>query len=348
MWSTSDKDYILNTLDQIHIYSVFLNIPESEINQCICVRNYKISNPLRYDPNPSVGFKWYGSKLIMRDFADYRYRGDVFEVVGLVLKKNCTNNKDFIDICSAIIEYCSNKIEDTPYINRIYQHQNKLISNDFRIITTINRETSFYDYRFYNQFGIPNDYVDAFVKVVESFKIDGIANPYYYTRKDPCYEYQVNAGCKKLYFPFRDKHTSNRFITNNKCPLENIETLADTDYKLIVKSQKDKMLMIRIIQELKITNVGVYVIASETAKLPDNIVNILKNSTRVKVFVMLDTDATGLKSAIEYRDAYGFIPIFLTKGYNAKDPTDLVKFTNYQLVVKRFANVYLNEMINGK
>ena len=79
MWSTSDKDYILNTLDQVHIYSVFLNVPETEINNCICLRNYKISNPLRYDPNPSVSFKWYGNKLIFRDFADYRYRGDVFE-----------------------------------------------------------------------------------------------------------------------------------------------------------------------------------------------------------------------------------------------------------------------------
>ncbi len=28
-----------------------------------------------------------GNKLIFRDFADYRYRGDVFEIVGLVLKK---------------------------------------------------------------------------------------------------------------------------------------------------------------------------------------------------------------------------------------------------------------------
>lgn len=87
MWSTSDKDYILNTLDQVHIYSVFLNVPETEINNCICLRNYKISNPLRYDPNPSVSFKWYGNKLIFRDFADYRYRGDVFEIVGLVLKR---------------------------------------------------------------------------------------------------------------------------------------------------------------------------------------------------------------------------------------------------------------------
>ena len=129
MWSTSDKDYILNTLDQVHIYSVFLNVPETEINNCICLRNYKISNPLRYDPNPSVSFKWYGNKLIFRDFADYRYRGDVFEIVGLVLKKNCTNNKDFVEICSNIIEYASDVLNDSPYVNRVYQVQNKIINN---------------------------------------------------------------------------------------------------------------------------------------------------------------------------------------------------------------------------
>ena len=248
MWSTSDKDYILNTLDQVHIYSVFLNIPETEINNCICLRNYKISNPLRYDPNPSVSFKWYGNKLIFRDFADYRYRGDIFEIVGLVLKKNCTNNKDFVDICSHIIEYASDVQNDSPYINRVYQSQNRIINNEFRIITTVNRKASFYDYKYYNQFGITNDLVDRFVKVVESFKIDGISNPYYYTRHDPCYEYQVNDGCIKLYFPFRNKHTANRFITNNKCPLENLDSLANTTYKLIVKSKKDKMLILRLLK----------------------------------------------------------------------------------------------------
>ena len=134
MWSTSDKDYILNTLDQVHIYSVFLNVPETEINNCICLRNYKISNPLRYDPNPSVSFKWYGNKLIFRDFADYRYRGDVFEIVGLVLKKNCTNNKDFVEICSNIIEYASDVLNDSPYVNRVYQAQNKIINNNFMLL----------------------------------------------------------------------------------------------------------------------------------------------------------------------------------------------------------------------
>lgn len=348
MWSTSDKDYILNTLDQVHIYSVFLNVPETEINNCICLRNYKISNPLRYDPNPSVSFKWYGNKLIFRDFADYRYRGDVFEIVGLVLKKNCTNNKDFIEICSNIIEYASDVLNDSPYVNRVYQAQNKIINNEFRVITTVNRKMTFYDYRYYNQFGVTNDLVDKYVKAIESFKIDGVSNPYYYTRHDPCYEYQVNDGCIKLYFPFRNKHTANRFITNNKCPLENLETLTDTNYKLIVKSQKDKLLMLRILRELRINDVGVYVIASETAKLPDDIVDVLRKTTRIQVYVMLDTDNTGLTSAIEYEKNYGFIALFMTKGYSAKDPTDLVRITDYNFVKKKFANMYLNEIVNGK
>lgn len=347
MWSTSDKDYILNTLDQVHIYSVFLNIPETEINNCICLRNYKISNPLRYDPNPSVSFKWYGNKLIFRDFADYRYRGDVFEIVGLVLKKNCTNNKDFVDICSTIIEYASNIVSDSAYITRIYNSQNKIINNEFRTITTVNRKPTFYDYRYYNQFGITNDLVDRFVKVVESFKIDGVSNPYYYTRHDPCYEYQVNDGCIKLYFPFRNKHTTNRFITNNKCPLENIASLVDSNYKLIVKSQKDKMLLLRILRELRVNDVGVYVIASETAKLTNDIVDVLRKTTKSQIYVMLDTDNTGLTSAIEYEKNYGFTALFLTKGYSAKDPTDLVRITDYNFVKKKFANMYLNEIVNG-
>ena len=104
--------------------------------------------------NPSVSFKWYSNKLIFRDFADYRYRGDVFEIVGLVLKKSCTNNKDFVEICSNIIEYASDVLNDSPYVNRVYQAQNKIINNEFRVITTVNRKMTFYDYRYYNQFGL--------------------------------------------------------------------------------------------------------------------------------------------------------------------------------------------------
>lgn len=348
MWATTDREYILKTLNQVHIFSVFLNIPEAEINNCISIRNYKVSNPLRYDPHPSVGFRWYGDKLIMRDFADYRYRGDVFEIVGIVLKKNCVNNKDFVDICKAIIEHASDVINDKPYIVKVYQSSNRAFTNDFRQITTITREPTFYDYRYFNQFGITNDLVDRFVKVVSKFSIDGISNPYYYTRKDPCYQYQVQTNAIKLYFPFRNKHVSNRFITNNKCPLEELQTIEMTDYKLIVKSQKDKMLFLRIFRELRITNIGIHVIASETAKLPDDIVEVLRKFTRDKVYVIFDTDSTGINSAIEYKNNYGFIPIFFTKGYPAKDPTDLVRCTNYEFVKDKFKTIYTNIIKDGK
>lgn len=346
MWAKSDKDYVLNCMDQVHIFSVFLNVPEVEINKCITLRGYKISNPLRFDANPSVGFKWYGNKLIMRDFADYRYRGDVFEIVAIILKKNCNNNRDFVDIINAIKDHASDKLNDVSFVHKQYQNQNKIIDNSFITITTINRDPSYFDYKFYMQFGITKEIFDANIKVVDKFFIDGVANPYYYTRHDPCYQYQVQTNAIKLYFPLRNKKISNRFITNNRCPLEQIQTIAMTKFKLIVKSQKDRLLMLRILGDLDITDVGVYVIASETSKLPNDIVNVLK-STSDKVFVMFDTDTTGIKSAIEYKRDYGFKPIFITKGYPAKDPTDLVKITNYNFVVQRFLQIYKTEMLYG-
>ncbi|MBD5584373.1 MAG: hypothetical protein HDQ88_04775 [Clostridia bacterium] len=348
MWATTDKEYIIKTLDQVHIFSVFLNIPEDEIIRCTCVRNYKISNPLRYDPNPSVGFRWYGDKLIMRDFADYKFRGDVFEIVGIVLKKNCNNNIDFTEICSAIIEHASDKMNDTAYIFKVHNSNIKAANSDFKSISTELRDFTFYDYRYFNQFGITNDLIDKFVKCVNRFTIDGITNPYYYTRKDPCYQYQIQTNAIKLYFPFRNKKMSNRFITNNKCPLEEIQTIAMTDYKLLIKSQKDKMLLYRILRELNITNVGVHVISSETAKLPNDIVQVLKDTTHNKIFVLFDTDTTGINSANEYKANYNFYPLFFTKGYPAKDPTDLVRMTSYEFVKDKFKNMYLNDIINAK
>lgn len=108
------------------------------------------------------------------------------------------------------------------------------------------------------------------------------------------------------------------------------------------------MLILRLLKELGINDVGVYVIASETAKLPDDIVDVLRKTTKSQVYVMLDTDNTGLTSAIEYEKNYGFTALFMTKGYSAKDPTDLVRITDYNFVKKKFANMYLNEIVNGK
>jgi len=84
------KEHILATYDQISIFATYLNIPESEINFCLENKSNKISNPLRIDLNPSLGFiitmdkQTNMFKLKMYDFADPYYRGDCFDLVGMI------------------------------------------------------------------------------------------------------------------------------------------------------------------------------------------------------------------------------------------------------------------------
>lgn len=107
---TSDlKKTILNDYDQITIFATYLEIPESDINYCLENKSNKISNPLRIDRDPSLGFMTTIDKqtniykLKMYDFADPYYRGDCFDLVGIVRSLNSNKGAEFITICNDII-----------------------------------------------------------------------------------------------------------------------------------------------------------------------------------------------------------------------------------------------------
>ena len=96
------RDFILNTLDQVTIFSKYFGIPEDVIRFNISSPNDRIRNPLRNDKHPSLSFKYYSDKLICRDFGDGRFRGDIFEVVGYIINKNCKTSEGFVYILSLI------------------------------------------------------------------------------------------------------------------------------------------------------------------------------------------------------------------------------------------------------
>jgi len=339
------KENILNTLNQVSIFAEYFEVSTEDILYSIN-SNSKINNPLRQDNDPSLSFKWYGQKLIARDFADIRYRGDIFEVVGVILGKNCRNNYDFTEICNDIVSQCSDHQVRHTEVNLTDQEITAIQQKQLDIDITPRVFTK-YDYIFFNQFGLSQDDVNNKVIAVRRYYFNEWLTPYRSNKSDPCYCYIVNPNKVKLYFPFRHKRDI-KFITNNHFPIECFTSLRKIDYLILIKAYKDKLMLDKILKDNNITNVLVLPLSSETAKLTIEIVDLLMRYVRKKIFTLLDLDVTGIESMIYYQKIFGFEPIYFTKGYEAdkiKDPTDLCKRIKYKKVESIFLNIY-NQMIN--
>lgn len=330
------KEFILANIDQISIFSKYFGISEEEIRYNINSKNDRIRNPLRIDKHPSLSFRYYGDKLICRDFADGRFRGDVFEVVGYILNKNCKVSNDFNYICNDIILKCLKDIKNNIEFNISEQeHINKknlIISFDIRTPNKL-------DYNYWEQYGIKKENINTKLFVVDRYKLNDWQTPYRYSGSDPCYAYNVNPNKYKLYFPYRNKHKM-KFITNNKCPIECLHQLVNTDYIVLIKGYKDKILCEQICKEKGINNILFLPAASETIVLPEDIYNILiSHSNSKKIFTIFDTDAAGINAAQSLQSKYGIIPIYFTNTFKSKDPSDMVKDYSYRKVFQHFDNV---------
>lgn len=330
------KDYILEKIDQKLIYSIYLNIPITKIIANIANPNDKIQNPLRNDINPSLSFKYYGNKLIARDFGDSRYRGDIFEIVGFVLNKDSRNAEDFIDICTDIIDRCTYK---NKIIKTKKQIENSFINKESLEISYIKRRFNTLDYAVFKTYGIESDYVDKYINSVESYYLNEWKTPYKYRGTDPCYAYDVNPGKTKFYFPFRNKKDI-KFITNNKCPIECLHHLRYVDYIILIKAYKDMILFNQYLDKHGISNILVIPFASETIHLTNDLYSLLvKYSSTKKIYSLLDIDEVGLKSMKYLKDDFNIEPIYFSQGYATKDPTDMFKKHKHKIFDERFINI---------
>lgn len=330
------KEFILDTIDQTLIYSKYLGIPQQEIRWNINSPNDKISNPLRNDKHPSLSFKYYGDKLICKDFGDFRFRGDVFEIVGYILGKNCKNSDDFVYICNHIILKCLGDI-DLAIQNK--ETEDKLINSKALDIEIDVRKPNKLDYLYWSTFGIKGDNINDKLFVVDRYRLNRWQSPYRYSGSDPCYAYIVNPNRYKLYFPYRGKRNT-KFITNNRCPIECLHELRVINYICLIKGYKDKILLEQICKELNVNDILFLPAASETIVLPQDIYKvIISHSKSGKLFTMFDTDATGVRSAQALQERYNTIPIYFTNNYKSKDPSDMVKDYGYNKVIIQFKNV---------
>lgn len=329
------KDYIINNLDQIEIFSEYLDISEDDIKYSINFKS-KIKSPFHRDSDPSLSFKYYGNKLICRDFGKIEYSGDIFQIVGKCIHKDCADSKDFVEICRDII--------NTILSKRLGSTRPKMIVNEETVvdptkISIIPRNFNTRDFRYFWQYYFPRELVMESYIAVNTYSINDIPSKYFSSAGDPCYAYINNPNCYKLLFPFRVK-TAKRFISNNKFPIELINTISHKDYTVLIKGYKDKILMDYVCSLLKIDNIQFLPVSSETVKIPDEIISLLKRYTNKKLLTLFDLDKCGVESSIYYRDNYGLGNIFLGDNYATKDPTDLVKAIKLEPLLKRFYKIY--------
>lgn len=370
-----NKQYILDNVSQISIFSAYLNIKPSIIQYCIDTGKLIVS-PLRNDKHPTCGFQYNNAgKLKFRDFAGF-FWGDCFDIVAYILseidkvKYDISIKNDFIKV----LRHITFTFKDVFYgsskdINLISEINTAIDSIKVRkpkievIIRPINEQ----DISYWGQFNIDSKNLnDNFIYCVDKYYINREVNPeakYYYDFEDPCYAYLLGKDRSgkyniKLYFPYRRK-SNVRFITNCN-HLEGIYNLSDDyyDYIVITKSTKDRTSIRSTIDKCislygqdtksKLCNykdikIGVIAIPHETYKLRELEYQWLlgKVTDCTRILSLMDRDITGIREAIYLRNNFNIDALLIPKKYKAKDFTDFVK--NRKLIE---VNKVINNTIN--
>jgi hypothetical protein len=296
-----------------------------------------VQNVLRFDRYPNLSFKYYGNRLIAHDFVDSEYCGDIFHIAGKILRLNCNNGKHFSLICTDIIKVCLQSGKQslrTKYRN----FNNTECTIDYQNCTKTN-----FDYRYFEEYGITRQLCDKYIDTVYTYSIDSIRIKYRYSKNDRCYAYRVNPANKiKLYFPDRNKgHELPRFITNNSCIIENLDEIYHSKLAIACKSQKDRLLMMRLLKDLRRNDVQLITFSSEVQIIPKNLISIL-NDYISNLYIMFDNDSAGIAAMQSLKQRYAYEYLVFSQIETAKDPTDYCKQFKYRATYQNLKKLMEN------
>lgn len=359
------RRYILENYNQVEILSIYLQVPINTLEHAI-MHKKKINNPLRADRNPSLGIYWKRGtdgtlKCRIWDYANAKYRGDVFDVAGICTNKNPTLPSDFIFICNDIIESCTKGKRSNAYFNprtsKIDLHNTLKAIKPFEVWT---RKWTVKDKKHWSKLNLTSDDLErSYCFPVGQLAINGNIT-YYYSPDDPAYAYwfgkHEREDLYQIYFPLRTRdHKYSRFITNNPFLIQGIQFLSKKEILVITKSRKDVIVLKKIISDLEVSDrIEITSLTSESAILTDEMATTLIQ-TYDYIFTNLDFDRGGCHSAYEHRRLYGFLPLMLTNGtfashdYKAKDISGYIAKFGYDKGVElvKEATTYIDNIINN-
>lgn len=355
---TLTKDYIESKVSQVAIMAKYLNIPIEVINNCI-EQGRLIKSVFRDDDtNNSMGFAFNRKgRLKVRDFGGAGFFEDVYGTVAYVLSLICdrriepNNKQDFY----FILKHIANSFSDIIDGKAVDESLDESIANAIKkgmnnktLIEIVPRSWNKDDKAYWNSLGVSLGYLNTnFVIPVEQYYLNRTVNTdpkYYYKPKDPCYAYMLGQNRKgvyliKLYFPYRNRNTELKFVTNCNVleGLLNLE-LDNYDYILITKSSKDRLAIGNHLynhpfygEDGKQLVIGIINLPSENYRLKEIEYQYLINKLKPngEIYSLLDFDKTGILGAKYLRDLYGIPYLFITNGefglynFGCKDFTDL-------------------------
>lgn len=348
-------DYIFNNIDQEQAFAYYLGISMGDINYCLEDKSNKVSNPLREDKHPSLGFMYTSKgKLIMRDFAKPIYSGDIIDLVGILTNKNPNNRKEFVDIAEIIINNLIKDRDVTPSVKYLSINKQTPEQKKRKIIITPIRNWNKIDESYWKDtLHLPISYLEkegVFPISTCTIVKDGVERiVYYYKASDPGYVYYFGKDGEdielvQVYFPYRNK---DKFITNHNMPFHLYrEMLTDNEILLLTKSRKDKLV---IDYHLNKNNVTVIPVNSESVRLTKDLVDLLKSKYKT-IINNADYDEAGLLYGYYHYHLYNIPCIYLgrstelIKSSNAlnriisKINGDIYKYTRKALILHDFYN----------
>lgn len=342
---TLTKQFVLNRVSQVSIFSTYLNVSSAVVQHCIQTGEF-ICSPLRVDDHPTCGFKYdSNNKLKMKDFAGY-FWGDCFDLVAFVMTSmyripiDISKKTDFIKVLRHITlafkDVFYGKAKDINMVNEISSALDH-IRTQKPIIEFAVREWTDRDIKYWDRFGITiHDLNLNFIYPVQQYYINRNINPepkYFYSPNDPCYAYmlgQDRTGIKhiKFYFPFRNADGT-RFITNCN-HLEGIYNLDDDNYDIIciTKSTKDRVALIADLKRCLLLygedftmKIGVINIPHETYRLRPNEYGWLYSKLNKTGYIvsLMDNDRPGKLQSIWLLNNFDIEPLLIPKNTYSKD-----------------------------
>ena len=294
-----NADYILSNVSQEAIFEHYLGI-SVEFGSFFC-------SPLRSDKNPTCNFKYVGSYLLFRDWAESKPK-NCFEIVKEV--KQCNYIQALQDIKDNLIDSNNEVLIPKKVINNSKKNKSKI---------RVNINSVFQDE--------VKEYLKSFKltkKQLSKFKVFPIKSVflndklhYIYSKYDPAIAYYFGNEPDqrwKIYFFKREQY---RFLTNTN-RINGWIQLPKTDSHLVItKSLKDVMC-------LDVFNIPAIAMQNETTVPYDYIIEEL--SSRFDTLVSLyDYDRTGIINANKLKRLYNIPYLFFKDIPNVKDFSDYLK-----------------------
>ena len=346
------KNSIYNVLNDEDIISYYLNISKVEINKLLNDKSYRVSNTLRIDDHPSLGLllKTYKNSdrrnIYIRDFADPSFDGDIFNLVGLILKQDCNTKTGFLAICNRIINdliFNNGDVSLIPLVdnnnvnNKIVYHNTTTLIVEFSERSWSNNDLRYW----YNIIKSKS----LIVKLFDIIRLEQVYIPrsifvndklfYTYNELDRCYIYYLERSSTgnsiiKAYFPDRKRSNianKSRFFTNDNSKYRALRTNSVKSTKMIMtKSMKDALFLRLFLNLAGLEDiVNIYYFQGETNYLTKDEYKTLITPYDTKVW-FLDYDKTGIFNTF-YHIMYdnSIIPIFI----NGED----VNITNNEMSI---------------